>query len=138
MSSIGSRDAALPGRAGGPRHRENRRDRSSPLGELEESVSSRLRHQERTAARQFIGRRAGEARGMSWAGVDFDSGVARLAPGVTKNREGREFPIATLPPLAELLREQRERTTAVERKQSCIVGPVFHRNGKPILSYVRA
>jgi hypothetical protein len=37
-----------------------------------------------------------------------------------------------------LLREQHERTSAIEREQSCIIGPVFHRNGKPILSYVRA
>jgi integrase len=57
---------------------------------------------------------------------------------VTKNREGREFPFAALPPLAELLREQRDRTSAIEREQRCIIGPVFHRNGKPVLSYVRA
>ena len=43
-----------------------------------------------------------------------------------------------VPPLADSLREQRERTSAIEREQSCIIVPVFHRNGKPILSYVRA
>ncbi|MDA1082507.1 MAG: site-specific integrase [Gemmatimonadetes bacterium] len=86
----------------------------------------------------LTGWRAGEARGLTWAGVDFTANVVRLEPGVTKNRAGREFPFAAFPALAELLREQRERTSALEREQCRIIAPVFHRHGKPIVSYVRA
>lgn len=86
----------------------------------------------------LTGWRAGEAMGLTWAGVDFAAGVIRLEPGVTKNREGREFPFAAFPALAELLREQRERTTVLDRKHSRITGPVFHRNGRAIRSYARA
>lgn len=43
----------------------------------------------------------GEALGLTWGGVDLAAGVVRLEPGVTKNREGGEFPIAALPPLAD-------------------------------------
>jgi integrase len=83
----------------------------------------------------YTGWRAGEALNLTWSGVDLDAGVVRLEPGVTKNREGREFPIAALPPLAELLRKQREHTDDVERRCQRIVPHVFHRNGEPILSY---
>ena len=86
----------------------------------------------------YTGWRAGEALGLTWAGVDFAAGVVRLEPGVTKNREGREFPIAALPPLAELLKRQREHTDDVERRGQRIVPNVFHRNGKPIRSYAGA
>jgi integrase len=86
----------------------------------------------------LTGWRAGEALGLTWAGVDFAANVVRLEPGVTKNREGREFPFAAFPALAELLHEQRERTSALERKQSRIIAPVFHRNGCAIHSYARA
>lgn len=86
----------------------------------------------------LTGWRAGEARGLTWAGVDFTAGVVRLEPGTTKNREGREFPFAQYAPLAELLREQRERTTALEHAEGRIIAPVFHRAGRPIRSYARA
>ena len=82
--------------------------------------------------------RTGEALGLPWAGVDLAASVVRLEPGVTKNREGREFPFAELPPLSELLREQREHTSAVERERGCIVASVFHRNGRAVRSYARA
>lgn len=89
----------------------------------------------------YTGWRSGEARGLTWAGVDFDAGIVRLEPGVTKNRDGREFPFAALPHLAELLREQRERTADVERRVGRIIPWVFHRpskgrgEGNPILGY---
>ena len=86
----------------------------------------------------LTGWRSGEALGLTWAGVDFDAGIVRLEPGVTKNREGREFPFAALPQLADLLREQRERTSPLEREQGRIIASVFHRNGAPIRSYSRA
>lgn len=86
----------------------------------------------------LTGWRSGEARGLTWADVNFETGVVRLEPGTTKNREGREFPFAVLQPLAELLEQQRERTAEVERKTGRIIRYVFHRNGKPIASCVRA
>jgi integrase len=86
----------------------------------------------------LTGWRAGEARGLTWADVNFEAGVVRLEPGTTKNREGREFPFAVLQPLADLLKQQRDETRDLERKKGRIIAHVFHRHGKPIKSYVRA
>jgi integrase len=104
------------------------------------AVESYLSAPLRTFARflYYTGWRAGEALGLTWADVNFQVGLARLEPGTTKNREGREFPFAVFPPLAELLREQRERTSVLEREQGRIIASVFHRNGAPIRSYSRA
>jgi hypothetical protein len=70
--------------------------------------------------------------------VDFSAQVVRLEPGTTKNGEGRSFPFATFPELAELLRKQRDVTTAVERARGCIVPWVFHRAGRPVRSFRKA
>jgi integrase len=86
----------------------------------------------------LTGWRAGEARGLTWADVNFEAGVVRLEPGTTKNREGREFPFAVLQPLADLLKQQRDQTRELERRSGRIIAHVFHRNGKPIKSCVRA
>lgn len=80
----------------------------------------------------LTGWRAGEALGLTWAGVDFGGGVVRLEPGATKNGEGREFPFLAFPQLAELLHKQREQTSALEREQGRMIAAVFHRNGSPI------
>jgi integrase len=103
---------------------------------VEQSLSESLRPFVRFL--YLTGWRAGEAFGLTWAGVDFAASVVRLEPGVTKNREGREFPFASFPALAELLTKQRENTSALEREQSRIIAPVFHRNGRAIRSYARA
>lgn len=105
-----------------------------------EAVEAKLSESLRRFARflYLTGWRSGEALGLTWAGVDFAGGVIRLEPGVTKNREGREFPFAALPPLADLLREQRERTSQLEREKGCIIASVFHREGRAIRSYARA
>jgi len=86
----------------------------------------------------LTGWRAGEARGLTWANVNFASGVVRLEPGTTKNREGREFPFSVLKPLAELLEAQRDSTKELEKKKECIIPTVFHRDGKPIGSYAKS
>jgi integrase len=83
----------------------------------------------------LTGWRAGEAMGLTWRQVDLAAGVVRLEPGTTKNGHGRTFPIAALPPLLELLKQQRKATKALERRQGCIVPHVFHRDGQPIRSY---
>jgi integrase len=105
-----------------------------------EAVVSNLREPLRPLMRflYLTGWRVGEAQGLTWAGVDLDAGVVRLEPGVTKNREGREFPFSALPPLVELLKGLRASTEVLEREQACIISHVFHRKGRPIRSYVGA
>jgi integrase len=63
----------------------------------------------------LTGWRAGEARGLTWADVNFDARVVRLEPGTTKNGAGREFPFAALQPLADLLRQQHDLTRELAR-----------------------
>jgi integrase len=75
---------------------------------------------------------------LTWAQVDFQAGTLRLEPGTTKNDEGREFPFTALPELEALLREQRERTTALEKANQTIIPYVFHREGERIYTYDRA
>ncbi|HUK62257.1 MAG TPA: tyrosine-type recombinase/integrase [Dongiaceae bacterium] len=67
--------------------------------------------------------------------MDFAAGTVRLEPGTTKNDEGRTFPFAALPRLAELMRSQREHTAVLEREQGRLIPWVFHRGGKPIRSF---
>ncbi len=86
----------------------------------------------------LTGWRKSEVLGLQWRQVDFTAGEVRLEPGTTKNDEGRVFPFDVLPPLGALLRHQRERTTALERKTGQIIPWVFHRNGKPIKDYYTA
>jgi integrase len=83
----------------------------------------------------LTGWRIGEAQRLTWREVDFQAGTVRLEPGTTKNDEGRTFPFAALPRLEELLRAQREWTSALEREQGRLVPWVFHRRGKPMRSF---
>lgn len=82
----------------------------------------------------LTGWRKAEVLGLTWSRVDWQAGTLRLDVGTTKNGEGRTFPFAALPPLAALLREQRERTRAIERETGRIVPWVFHRQGDEIRS----
>jgi integrase len=83
----------------------------------------------------LTGWRIGEILGLEWRNVDFRVGEVRLDPGVTKNGEARTFPFSAYPPLGELLKWQRERTVAIEKKTKRIVSHVFHRNGRAILDF---
>ena len=83
----------------------------------------------------LTGWRKAEILGRRWSHVDFTAGTVRLDPGTTKNDDGRTFPFAVLPPLADLLRRQRDHTTAVERATGRIISSVFHREGVPILDF---
>ena len=66
------------------------------------------------------------------------TGTVHLEAKRSKNAEGRTFPFASLPPLVQLLEDQRQRTRAVERELGRIVPHVFHRDGEPIRSMRRA
>ncbi len=83
----------------------------------------------------LTGWRIGEVKGLTWRQVDFKAGVVRLEPGTTKNDEGRTFPFAALPRLEEMLRSQREHTSALERERELLIPWVFHRNGRTIRSF---
>jgi integrase len=90
---------------------------------------------EYAAAIEFLaltGWRKGEMLGLTWRQVDFRAGTIRLEPGETKNDEGRTFPFTALPPLADLMRRQREYTSRVERERGAVVAAVFHRDGQPV------
>lgn len=80
----------------------------------------------------LTGWRQGEILGLQWRQVELDSETVHLDPGSTKNKEGRTFPFSTCPPLRDLLRAQRERTKAGEKRTGKIVPHAFHRNAKPI------
>ncbi|UCC83198.1 MAG: tyrosine-type recombinase/integrase, partial [Gemmatimonadota bacterium] len=79
-----------------------------------------------------------EALPLTWAQVDFEAGTVRLEPNTTKNDEGRTFPFGALPELEGLLREQRARTTALEKEIGRIIPWVFHNNGERIRWYKTA
>jgi integrase len=58
-----------------------------------------------------------------------------LDVGSTKNKQGRVFPFADLPELAELLKTQKADTETLERKAATIIPAVFHRSGKRIAAF---
>jgi integrase len=104
-------------------------------GELKaviEELPEDLRPVARFAA--LTGWRKAEILGLRWGAIDWDAGVVRLAPGTTKNDEGREFPFRALPELEALLEDQLERTRTVEKKNGEVVPWVFHRDGRQIKS----
>jgi integrase len=75
-------------------------------------------------------RMADELFPMRWAQVDFRAGTLSLAPGTTKNKDGRLFPFT--PELRAVLEAQREVTERLQREKGAIIPYVFHRQGKPI------
>ena len=83
----------------------------------------------------LTGWRIGEAKGLLWRNVDFVGGTVRLDPGTTKNDEGRTFPFRALPRLEELIRDQREHTSTLEREGGRLIAHVFHRRGKRIQNF---
>ena len=64
--------------------------------------------------------------------------IVRLEVGTTKNREGRQFPFRALPALDALIRAQRERTKADEKRLGQIIPWIFHRNGQRIRDFYAA
>jgi integrase len=90
------------------------------LANLEEPVRS-------VALFGFItGWRKSEILGLTWAQVDTDTGVIRLEPGTTKNREGRVYPYRDHPRLRRLV-ERLE----LEKRGAFL----FHRKGKRVKDF---
>jgi integrase len=83
----------------------------------------------------LTGWRLNEVLGLEWRRVDFEAGTICLEAEQTKSGRPRLFPFAALPVLARLLREQRERTSALERAQSRMIPWVFHLNGERLVSF---
>jgi integrase len=77
-------------------------------------------------------RLASEVIPLCWAHVTDDE--VRLEVNTTKSGEGRTFPVAAHPDLADLIERQRAYTREVERRTGQIVPWVFHRDGRPIRS----
>ena len=73
---------------------------------------------------------------LTWAQVDFTAGWLRLEPNTTKNAEGRMFPL--IPELRAVLEAQRAVTEQVQKDTGAIIKHVFHRSGRPIVSFMRA
>ncbi len=84
------------------------------------------------------GWRRNEILSLQWRQVDFQAGMVRLDPGMTKNDEGRTFPFGALPELAAVLQAQKQRTEAVQHATDQIIPWVFHRNGKRIKNFYKA
>jgi integrase len=81
----------------------------------------------------LAGWRVGEALSLTWASVDLQAGILEIE--TSKSREPRTLPFRALPELDALIREQRERTTALERRRRRIVRLVFHHDGKRVGSF---
>jgi integrase len=67
---------------------------------------------------------------LRWAQVDLGGGTVRLEPGMGKTGEARTFPLTRA--LRQLLKTQRARTHAVQRRLGKLVPLVFHNEGRPI------
>jgi integrase len=80
-------------------------------------------------AAYITGWRRGELLALQWPQVDWESGTIRLERGTTKSGEPRTFPFAAHPRLAALIREQREKAAAVERRTGRLCPWVFNRDG---------
>jgi integrase len=73
---------------------------------------------------------------LEWRQIDFSgSGEIRLDVGTTKNDEGRIFPITRA--LRLVLEEQRRSVDALAQA-GVICRWVFHRNGRPIKTFIKA
>ena len=86
----------------------------------------------------LTGWRTSEVLGLTWARVDFEVGTLTLHASDTKSGKPRIFPFGALPALAELLREQRAVTSALERERGRIIPWVFHQDGEPLGSFRNA
>src|SRR5437867_2482564 len=112
---------------------ENTRTGFCSPEEIERVIAHLPEHTQLVVRTLYVtGWRCREVLGLEWRRVDFEAGTMRLDAEQSKSGRPRVFPFAALPALAELLRDQRLRTTALERHLGRIVPWVFHRDGEPI------
>ncbi len=71
-----------------------------------------------------------ELQRLQWRHVDFDGGMLRLDPEMSKNKNGRVFPFTA--ELRALLETQRTYTNRIQRERGTVIPWVFHRKGAPI------
>jgi integrase len=103
-----------------------------------EAICGRLKKDEVADGVRFAfqtGWRRGEVFSLTWSQVDWNGGFVRLEPGMTKNGEGRAFPLT--PALRALLEQRLEYTRRCERAQARIIPLVFHCKGRPVKSFKR-
>jgi integrase len=55
---------------------------------------------------------------LRWSQVDFQHGWVRLEPGITKNKQGRMFPLT--PELRAILEAQRQHTDTLQKSGTII------------------
>ena len=77
-----------------------------------------------------------EIQPLQWRQVDFAACEVRLDPGTTKNKQGRTFPFTNT--LREVLVSQRAVADELQRTTGTICPWVFHRQGRPIKTFVTA
>ena len=82
------------------------------------------------------GRVRSEIQPLQWRQVDFTACEVRLDPGTTKNKQGRTFPFTNT--LREVLVSQRAVADELQRTTGTICPWVFHRDGRPIKTFVTA
>jgi integrase len=83
----------------------------------------------------LMGWRSGEVLSLEWRHVDFGAQTITLEADRSKSGSARTFPFGGLPALGQLLREQREHTSALEHALGRIIPWVFHIKGEPITSF---
>src|SRR5206468_9472764 len=115
---------------------ENARTNFCSPREIERVINYLPMHAKSAVRCQYLtGWRTSEILGLTWARVDFDVKAIRLDSEQSKSGKPRSFPFSQLPALTMLLREQRRRTSVLERKRGQIIPWVFHFRGKRIKSF---
>jgi len=80
----------------------------------------------------LTGWRLGEILSLTWARVDVVGQMIRLEGHRTKAGKPRVFPYRKFPALQALIAQQRDYTSACERRHGRIIAHVFHREGEPV------
>ncbi|MCI0415015.1 site-specific integrase [bacterium] len=82
----------------------------------------------------WIGWRVSEIQNLIWSeNVDWENRRLVLPPNVTKTGKPRIFPF--IPEVARILKEQHEKTVALQKVTGTIIPWVFHRSGEKIVSW---
>ena len=86
----------------------------------------------------LTGWRKEEILGLTWDGVNFETGMVRLEVRTTKNDDGRDFPFDEGQQLQVLLAAQRRDTDVIAQVIGRPIPWVFHRHGQRIRDHYHA